>query len=742
MIVALLFLLSLLGLVAVSSILVLRSLAARVWREELVSYDVRFARDLEASDVVAAVTGLSGTVAPRWRRALSARAVVFEVVATERGIAHRVVLPRSLSEVVLPQLRAALPGADFNEVEATRSKRPVLAGELALNTPARPLRVDAPEQISAAILASLQPLEAGESVTLQWTEQPIGPIELTRVAMPNGAKPDAATERGLRDKQSAPLFQATARLGVVAADRRRARQLLQRSTAAFHTANAPGVHLYRRRVPSRLVARAMVRRVLPLVRYGGVYNARELAGLIALPIGDPQLPGVALRVSRQLAPSHEIPTRGRVIAISTVAGRERPLALSVEDSLRHLHVVGPTGVGKSTLLLSLITQDMHAGHGVVVVDPKGDLIADVLDRVPPGRVGDVVVLDPSDESCSVGLNPLARAAEAGELVVEELTSLFRQLYRAFWGPRTDDILRAALLTLVREPGMTLCEVPLLLTDEVFRRRLVGRLDDPIGLEPYWAWYEGMSDGERTAAIGPVLNKLRAFVVRRRIRNVIGQATPRLDLDEVLARQRILLVPLRKGLLGDDAAALLGSLVVGQVWRAVQRRSALPPAERLPVFAYVDEVQDYLHLPTSIGEVLAQARGLGLSLTLAHQHLAQLGTELRHAVLANARSRVAFQLGAEDARALAAVFGAPLVASDLQNLGAFEVVAQLAVGNRVIGPVTGRTSPPPPQTGEAAAALDASRARYGVPVADIEAELRARHGRGPVDGLVGRQRRTR
>ena len=351
------------------------------------------------------------------------------------------------------------------------------------------------------------------------------------------------------------------------------------------------------------------------------------------------------------------------------------------------------------------------------------------------------MLDPSDEVGTVGLNPLARAGENGELVVEELTSLFRQLYRAFWGPRTDDILRASLLTLVKEPGMTLCEVPLLLTDESFRRRLVGRLDDPIGLEPFWGWFEGLSDGERTAAIGPVLNKLRAFVMRSRVRNVVGQANPRLDLDDLLARQRILLVSLRKGLVGDDAAALLGSLVISQLWRAVQRRAALSPSERYPVFAYVDEVQDYLHLPTDIGEVLAQAHGLGLSLTLAHQHLAQLGPDLRHAVLANARSRVAFQVGSDDARALARVFGAPVTAADLQGLDAFDVVAQLAVGNRVIGPVTGRTAPPPPSTGQRTSALSASRARYGVPAADVEAEVRARHERGPVGGVVGRQRRS-
>jgi Helicase HerA, central domain len=732
------------GAAILSIVLVVRIASYEFWRRHLVAFELRFVRGLDANAVAAALTGLTGLTSPRWLRSLVARAVVVEVHATDQGITHRILMPRSFAEVVFPQLRAALPGLRIVEIDDLPVDRPGLAGELGLNMMTRQLRVDAPEAVSAALLASTQPLEAGESVTLQWILQPVGPVAITRVSHKPGQRassPDAATVRALREKQAAPLFQAAVRLGVGAEPARR-RQLLRRTTAAFHTANAPGAHIYRRSTASWFVADAMARRSLPLVRFPCLLNVRELAGLIAFPIGDVQLPGLSLGGSREIPPSADLPRRGRVVAVSHYAGRERPLALSVDDSLRHLHVIGPTGVGKSTLLLSLITQDMRAGFGVVVIDPKGDLVSELLDRVPPGRTSDVVVLDPSDPVSAVGLNPLAHAGENGELVVEELTSLFRQLYRAFWGPRTDDILRAALLTLVREPGMTLCEVPLLLTDEGFRRRLVGGLDDPVGLEPFWGWFNGLSDGERTAAIGPVLNKLRAFVVRRRIRDVIGQSQPRLDLEEVLAKRRILLVPLRKGLLGDDAAALLGSLVVGQLWRAVQRRTAIAPTERCPVFAYVDEVQDYLHLPTSIGDVLAQARGLGLSLTLAHQHLAQLPTELRHAVLANARSRVAFQLASEDARALAPVFGAPVTPADLKGLDAYEVIVQLAVGNRVGSPASARTSPPPPPTGQADAAIRASREQYGVAHAEVEADIRARHDTPTVDGLLGRQRRTR
>ena len=401
-------------------------------------------------------------------------------------------------------------------------------------------------------------------------------------------------------------------------------------------------------------------------------------------------------------------------------------------------MIGPTGVGKSTLLLGLIAQDMAAGHGVIVVDPKGDLAADALDRVPPGRLRDVVVLDPADEACPAGFNLLAGPAEASELLVDQLVGTLHNLWKTSWGPRTDDILRAALLTLVGQPGMTICEVPLLLGDAGFRRRLVGRVDDPVALGPFWAWYEALSEAERIQVTGPVLNKLRAFLLRRSLRNVLGQADAQLDLGQVLARRQILIVPLSKGMLGEEAAALFGSLLIARLWQTVMTRAAVTPAERRPVFVYIDEFQDYLRLPTDIADVLAQARGLGLGLTLAHQHLGQLPGPVKEAVLANARSRVIFQTAAADAGRLGREVAPYLTPADILGLGPFEVAVSLSADNRTAPPATGRTLPPPAVTGMAAAARAQSRSSYGRPRDEVEAAIRARHAGGSPAGPVGRR----
>jgi hypothetical protein len=684
------------------------------------------------------------------------RAIVLELTATSDGIIHRLHIPAVYTDIVLGALRAALPGVVAGQDVGYSARHVDVAAEVGQSGWRKPLAVGHAEQIAAAILASVQPLTNGERIVLQWVLAPTAPVTTPKVTsgqtrhsgpflaqvlrrLLTTPPVDAATAKAIKAKQSSPLFIATGRIGAAAGAARRARALVARVAAALHTANAPSAHLYRSWWPSGLVRRWMVAHAAPLVRQPCLLNADELAGLVAWPLGDVSLPGLSMGGTKALAPSAEIPRYGRVVVQSTYPGMERPLALSLPDSLRHLHVIGPTGVGKSTLMLGLITQDMAAGRGVVVVDPKGDLVNDVLGRVPAERTDDVVVLDPADEERPVGLNLLARPGESPELVVDQVVSIFHDLYRDSWGPRTDDILRAALLTLVGVPGMTLAEVPLLLTDPSFRRPLVRRINDPVALGPFWGWYEGLSDGERMQAIGPVMNKLRTFLLRRRLRNILGQAEPAFDFDQALAARSIVLVPLTKGLLGEEAAALLGSLVVTRLWQAVQARAGLLPEDRPVTFAYIDEFQDYLHLPIGIEAMLTQARGLGLGLTLAHQHLGQLPASVREAVLANARNRIAFQVAASDAQALARELAPDVKATDLQNLGRFEVVARLSSGGQVMRPVTGITLAPPAATGLAAISRLRSRGHYGADRDEVEAAIGRRHSGRPGRQPFGRER---
>lgn len=659
--------------------------------------------------------------------------LVIEVTGMARSVAHRLALPGQRAASLVDQLRAALPGLS---VEADSARLPLMvtrAVELRLSTRRRPLRTDDLMNVNRAVLVALAHVGRGEHLSLQWVlGRSLPPLVVPQrlhgfgheswlralVLAPFGAPPDADsdTRQALKLKQAEPGWQAVGRIAVKAASVARQRQLIQQVVGALGGAEAPGVR-FRLRVTS---AQRLIGPQLPRWRWPLRLNAPELATLAAWPVGLTSDLPVARLGSRLLAPSGVIPRRGRVIGDAMFPGRERRLALTPTDALRHVHTLGPTGAGKSTLLLNLITQDITAGRAVVVIEPKGDLIADVLARIPPARIDDVVLLDPTDTERPVGLNPLALGGRSPELAADQLLGLFHALYAAHWGPRTHDILGASLLTLARTPNMTLAALPLLLTDAGFRRQVVPRVTDPFGLAPFWRAYEAWSEAERVTATAPVMNKLRPLLLRPEMRAIIGQTRRSFNLRRVFTERKILLVNLSKGLLGPETSALLGSLVISQFWQAVLGRAAIGPERRHPVFVYVDEFQDYLHLPLDFADALAQARGLGVGFTLAHQYLHQLDPAMRSAVLANAQSRVAFRLPSEDARVIAA--DGTLAAEDFQSLGAFQCYVQLVAGAAVQPWCSASTRPPGQPMSDPAQVRAASRRVYGADRATVEADL--------------------
>ncbi len=660
------------------------------------------------------------------------RPIVVEIVGSAGGVEHRLALPVGRAGATVDQLRAAIPGLAIEAV----SERPPLAVshavELRMTTKRRPLRTDDGAGVSRALLTALAHLRRGERLSLQWVlGRPLAAMSVPNrleglgheswlgalLLAPFGPPPpmDAEAREALRMKQAQPGWQTIGRLAVKAKTPSRERQLVRQVLGALRVAEAPGVRFWARVTPAKRVSEAASGWRLPLR-----LNASELATLSAFPIGLTNELPVNMIGSRLLAPSAAISRSGRIVCHATYPGRGRPLALTATDSLRHLHALGPTGVGKSTLLLNLITQDIAHGRVVVVIEPKGDLIADVLARIPATRVADVVLIDPSDVR-PVGLNPLALGGRSPELAADQLLGLFHSLYAAHWGPRTHDILSASLLTLARTPGMSLAALPLLLTDTGFRRRVVPKVADPIGLAPFWSAYEAWSEQERIAAIAPVMNKLRPLLLRPEMRAVIGQTSGHFDLRRVFTERKILLVNLSKGLLGPETSTLLGSLIVSQLWQAILGRATIAPERRHPAFVVVDEFQDYLHLGTvDLADALAQARGLGVGFALAHQYLHQLGPDMRSAVLANAQSRVAFRLPSEDARVIAS--GSTLAPEDYQSLGAFQCYAQLVAQGAVQPWCSARTVPPAAPTNDPAVVRAASRVAYGVDRAAIEADL--------------------
>ena len=653
--------------------------------------------------------------------------IVFEIEGSGGDLVYRVGVAKPALGRVEQLVAALLPEVALTAAPARRQFDH--AWRVELTSRHRPLQIAEPERVTRAVLTGVTAAGKSERICVQWllgrtrAPRPVAAAESSvsvepwwRPLLQGESKLDAEQRRALQAKRGEHTFACTGRVGIQSS-KGRSRGLAVGVLAGLRLAEGPGVGLKLIRESARCINEVSVPWRWPLR-----LNVLELVGLLGWPLGDSPLPGLPRNQSRLLRADARLRAHGRVLAVSSAPGDSGLLGLSAKDARHHLHVIGPTGTGKSTLLANLIVQDIAAGRGVVLIEPKGDLVTDVLARIPDGRRGDVVVLDPAESEFPVGLNPLLGRGRRPELVADQVLAVFHGLWKNNWGPRMQDILHSALLTLASQSEASLCLLPALLTNEAVRRRLLASVDDPIGLEPFWAWYDQISDAERQQAIAPVLNKLRPFLLRRSVRAIVGQVQPRFRIDEVFTQRKVVLVSLAKGLIGPEASALLGSLFVAELWQAILGRAAIAPEKRHSAMVYLDEFGDYVHLPTDMADALAQARGLGVGLTLAHQHLGQLPGNLRAAVLANARSRVCFQLSGEDAQVMAKLNGDTLKPRDFQRLRRFQVYLQLIAAGEQTGWASGRTLPLPAASADPQTIRALSRARYGRPVAEVEAEI--------------------
>ena len=533
--------------------------------------------------------------------------------------------------------------------------------------------------------------------------------------------PSLSGERGRRMRAQVGRHRAAVslRLGVRAASPLRQRTLLQGLLGALRLLEGPGVRLRARtEQPAKLDA---VRRPW---RVGLELGAGEIVAMAGWPVGELPLPLLGSGHPRQIAPPPEVGSGSsqRVVGASGVPGETGLVRLPITDAVYHTHLLGPTGVGKSTVLLSLALADAAEGRGLLLLDPKGDLATDFVARLPEERVGDVVVLDPTNP-CPVGFNPLAGPPELAVVTAEAVLGVLAELFRDSWGIRTADVLSAALLTLARIPQATLVWLVPLLTNPAFRRRVLALAPaDPLGTGVFWQGYEAKPVRTQAVEVAPVLNKLRQLMLRPGLRAMLGQAQPRFGLADLLERRRIVVVNLNQGLLGAGAARLLGTLLVAQLWQHLLARQAEPPQRRQIVSVYIDEVQAFLAgLPGSLADALAQARSLGAAFHLAHQYRGQLSSEMIQAVETNTRSKVYFALSATDAAA-AARLAPELEAADFQLLAQYQAYATVMHHGHRSGWFSLATRPAPPAVRDPALLYAASHARYGIPTKQTEAEL--------------------
>jgi hypothetical protein len=705
---------------AVLATIELRERRGRQWQ----TLRLQFGRDVTEEMLVAVVECLAGLP--------PGRTVVLDVEANAEGITHYLSGEQATLESLRGSFRALMPSLRLVADKERPAEGFTYGRLLRLRGRLGVLRSDGLVEVSAALLAALQPLGRQERVLLRWWVRAGRPVRVSQVT--RGKQIPADVLMQLKAKNAGSVVRASGVLAVDAGHRKRAWHLQARVLAVLRTRLTSYGQMQSVARTGSWLQRLLMRRSLLL---GDRYAAGELAGLLAWPVEAPSLPGLSLGTSPLLMPSPKLPSSGRVLGVATWPGMERTVAQPVVGALSHSLIAGPTGVGKSTLLTNLVVGDMAAGRGVLLIDGKGDTVEAVLARVPSARRQDVIVLDCASSGPQPGFRLFA--GNEPELAADVVLGVLSELFRDSWGPLSERYLRAGLLAVAHDPSGTLADVPFVFSDAAYRRRLMSRIRDPLTRATFAA-FEGMSAGERQQQLAAPLNKLGVLLGRPVVRTVLGQAAAKLDFRRVLAEQRIVLVSLAPGRVGTAAARLIGALSVFLLFQAVQSRAGGSASRRRPFLVYVDEPRALGDLPMPLDALLEQARGLGVGLTIAPQSMSQLPKTVREAALTNVATRVVFRQHADDAHLLARDLP-NVTAEQLGDLAAFEVVARIGLGpGDVAPPVSLKTVELGPELNDPAGLRDASASRYGVNLDDVDTALLARHQSS--DAVpVGRRRRS-
>lgn len=683
--------------------------------------------------------------------------IMLEARATSAGIVHLIGTPAEHVRWVQRTLRDLLPGIVVQASPPSDRPQVTAAVHLALRPASIALDSSQPIGVTTAILSALSAkVLDGESISLQVILGPRIAGRFLRAPAPDPAQPvwtqlargsqpaPSPVQAQIAQRGNAYRFQTTIRIGATAHTTEKRRRLILGVFGALNAARSPGLsmQLVRERPAHLNDGRTPWRWPFTL-------TPAELTGLLGWPLGDGELPGTPPLHPRLLIPVRPPVNPERAFAVTALPGSGIEIGISPHDALMHQILLGPTGSGKSNVLLHQIAADAKAGRPMLVIDPKKQLIDDIVERcIESGRADDVVIMDIADPRAP-GVNPLDIGDRDPNVVVDGLLAVFKAVFHDGWGPRTEDIFLACLLTLARAgqhhgTPFTLLDLPRLLTDEPFRTSIIGTVtSDPV-LEGFWATYNDLTTAAQATMIAAPMNKLRRYLLRPGVRRMLGQPQPAFRLRDLFRENKIVLVPLNEGLIGPITAQLLGSLIVSEAWSAtMERASETKPTDR-PGFVVVDEAQNFVHLPTSFSDALSQSRSYGVAWVLAHQSRRQLPIELLESIDSNARNKVFFRLESAKDAADAAKLAPGLSAEDFQQLPKHTAYARVVVGGESSGWCAVKTLPPPTRTGAAQSIQSASRRNYGsTPTASAgTAEPPAAAGPQTTPPVVGRKPRAK
>ena len=396
--------------------------------------------------------------------------------------------------------------------------------------------------------------------------------------------------------------------------------------------------------------------------------------------------------------------------------------IKTDDRRRHMYLLGKSGSGKSTLLENMAVQDVRSGQGLCFVDPHGDTAERLLSAIPPSRTNDLIYFNPADTQYPIAFNVMGGVSpDKRNLLASGLVGVFKKIWADSWGPRLEHILRNCILTLLEYPGSTLLGIPRLLVDDAFRKQVLGKVTDPV-IRQFWTKeFANYNDRLKAEAIAPIQNKVGQFLTSSLVRNIIGQVRTSFDIREIMDNRKILIMNLSKGLIGEDASALLGAMMVTKIQLAAMERVDTPEEQRKDFYLYVDEFQNFA--TESFANILSEARKYRLSLVLANQYIEQVPEAVQNAIFGNCGTLIAFRVGAKDAKSLVEEMGT-FDEGDFTNLPKYSIYLKLMIDG-LAGQAFSATTLPPEELseGDARKLVRVSRERYAKPKSEIEAKIK-------------------
>ena len=664
--------------------------------------------------------------------------ITFEVLGTTEKIVIQFAIHPTSTEMLRRQLQGYFPDAvilvaadGLSQAWQSEDEAETAVVEFGLAREFMLPLADSPGDLLIGITAALAELQVDELGLFQVTFQPVQhpwAQSIPQAVTDHNGKPIFVNRPELASsslrKISQPLYAAVVRLAAQSPEFDRAWEIVREMAVSLGALSQPGGNEL---IPLRNDDYPFVDHVQDVARRqcrrtGMLLNREELLSLVHLPSMAVKSPKLLRDKGNSKAAPPSVRQGGILLGHNIHGGQTNEVRLSADDRVRHVHILGASGTGKSTLLFNLIRQDIENGEGLAVLDPHGDLIEQILGVIPQHRIEDVVLLDPSDADYAVGFNMLSAHSELEKtLLASDLASVFKRLSSS-WGDQMHSVLNNAILAFLESSqGGTLADLRRFLIDTSFREKFLRTVSDP---EVSYYWRKSFPQLGGNKSLGPLMTRLETFLGPKPIRYMVSQKENRLDFGDIMDSGKIFLAKISRGQIGKENSYLLGSLLMGKFQEQAMSRQAQGVSDRRPFWLYVDEFPHFIS--PSIAEILTGARKYNLGLILAHQELRQLqqDSDVAGAVLSNAGTRIVFRVGDADAKALAEGFSS-FDADTLRKLGTGEAICRIGRSDhdfnlRVLleeTPDSLRTATNREQV------IISSRAKYARACLDVQAALR-------------------